>query len=1570
MSRIGELYLKYACLNTSKFDLERTENLQEDLKNIGDAELQSAEEHKQYLELLRRFRIVVKQFTDLNGANFLKTIKDLLGVGSSGMYSSELRFLYELIQNVDDCEYSDPTNAKLNINCDFYHGKMVFEYNEKGFTPFNVFAITGIAEQAKNIDPDKIEIGEKGLGFKTVFGVAESVLIQSGYFSFKLSAEDVTCPIPDYENFEFVEGTRLTLFMDSQKIEKIFNKFMAEYKASNALLCKNPLLFLNKLSELRVYFDNYRSLKFTVERRFSLNALSEVRKAEHVKLTYEDGKDVHEEITCTHYAMPIIYDREACVSRCGKDTAFTTKKMNIQVIVPDMEYVIDKKGIKGGRFYSFLPTKVELPVPIVCHVPFKLDPSREYIDSQNGNKWFAYSCQIFSEIFDKVLGDLARTYKEAIVYFLPKKNEYLFKSDKEYADLELPFFRGEYFLELPLFYTQTGGFLPADQVYAFSEPEKLQSVERVVELLNDTRHLFNASTTLIRGLNIEIIENVPNKLFQIALSKPEYAEEIFNILSTYDGFCFEDRIKEQTIKLDAELVRAICVVDKCRAAFEKVAYDRLKGGSRPEFIFACDQEHIVDVRNVDDTLSIEADDFGDLAQSYFKYLKGHSCIVSDFIPEGKFFIAKNVLLLSKNKTMAALSAFCRKLDPKNIFASILDLRRCSRQLDEVDDSISAGDYLKTLRSVRKAICDAFGPNIYKNYISIINQAGTNPERYINELLQNADDCEYSAGERPEFRLEISKADAKKIETRYNEKGFTKENVRAITAIGESTKKKLMQGEKKAENLIGEKGVGFKSVFAVAERVEIYSGDLKFSLSQNMPTVPELLPPKKGCDAGTTMVFTLKEEMKSDFFSEEKVLSLCLCLRKLRTLKIGEYRVTINDKDGIRTIQINDKKYEYQIVEHQFTVDNKEALNERRGNKKNISEKQSILFYIPLNKSANKSFYLYSGLPTEIEVKIPLIIDAPFELDTARSNVIENKWNNYILDKFYEGLSKVLLKLSKTDGIDVLRFVETKKIYENSSWNYKVDIFSKANLKKNKFLITIKSLNILPTWEDNCFVSANERIYRVPGFVCYAFGNGTNIGEDLSGFLKYRGEKYDEVLNALEIKKLPLDKTIDLIKNFYSNYISDEIFYKSFYRYLEDHKLSIYSIKNVLKNLKIIPVKGKVAGQTEYLSWNECSQNLYVKSSAVVSTDTCWILRTDILEKSLCETLFDATINELTDEWEVYTYNKKLLGKFEESLSNEELYSYILGEFKNNYRFFSKCRDGLLARKHMLPLKNQLGQLKKGKIYLSKDEAGYFAGELIPSHIVHKECESLAKFMQCEDIADIFHDDLDIDIQLSADDIETLQDSSDIHNGYEILRYCMLNGLISQEMIEKYHLDIVLSERTIEYDEEYVFNQPIKDKERFDERMSDIIGDPITLDVKIVPKEVRIGIKKNGEEVSVNYCNRRDYVRRKYAPKPGYCVCQMCKKAKQLNYIEVNNIEKYPRYYWEECGVALCLECSKRFEELRGDDKVRGRFHEAIMKADVNSEKPIVISIADEKLIFSQSHLAEIQEILKKQDYIL
>ena len=1565
MSKINELYVKYANLDVSKFDYKLTEDLRNALKDVKDSELQGIEEHKQYLALLHRFRVVVKKFTDLNGENYLKTIRELLSVGSSGMYSSELRFLYELIQNVDDCEYDDPLNARLNIKCDFNNGTMTFKYNEKGFSPFNVFAITGIAEQAKNFDPNKVEIGEKGLGFKTVFGVAKTVFIQSGYFSFKLNEDDFTCPISNYENSEFVDGTKLTLYIEPEKVRKIFDDFMAKYKSPDALLCNNPLLFLNKLSELRVYFDNYRSLKFTVERRFDLNALSEFKKAEHIKLTYEDGKEVHEELTCTHYVMPVIYDRAACLARYGKDTAFQSKKMNMQVIVPDVGYVKGKASIKKGSFYSFLPTKVEIPVPIVCHIPFKLDPSREHVDSQNGNKWFVDSCQNFSNMFDKVLIDLAQMYKEDIMYYLPKKNEFLFKSDKEYADLELLCFKGEHFLTLPLFYTQTGGFLSADKVYAFSEPEKLQSTVRVAEILNYNKHLFNATEISITGFNIETIKDVTDRLFKIAFLKSKYAKEIFEILSKYEGFSFDEKIKGIVIELNAETISAIFAVEKCLTAFKNAARTCLKSGGRPKFNFSCDKEQIIDVRHVDDALDIELDDFGDVTKKYLSWI-GYSCIISDSIPAGEFFITQNVLILSKDDTSWALSSFCRLLDPKHLFTASWELRGLSKKLDEVDDSISAVDYLKVLHTIRKSIRDAFGSDVYNNYINIINQSGTSPDRYLNELLQNADDCEYPMDVTPEFQLKVSK-DLKVIGTKYNEKGFTKENVRAITAIGESTKNKLNQGAKDAQSLIGEKGVGFKSVFAVANEVSIYSGDFNFSLSESTPTIPRLLQPKKGFETGTTMFLELKEEMKPDFFSADRVLGLCLCLRKLKRIKLGEYRVTINDENGIRTVQINDNKFEYKIFAHNFTVDDETALNERRGNKRNISKGQQIVFYIPLNnKSALKTSYLYSGLPTGIQIKVPLVIDAPFELDTARSNVIENKWNNSILDKLYEALREALLRLRETDGIDVLRFIKTKK--ENNC--YSIDIFSNARLNRNEFLTTLKAIDILPTWEENYFVSANRSdLYRIPRFVSYAFERANDIEVELSCYLKYKGDKYDDVLNALGVNTLPLDKTVDLMKKFYLNYISDDTFCKSLYKYLEDHKLMISSVRYVLKTLKIIPVKGLKEGQTEYLSWDECSSNLYVKDSATVSTDTCWILRTDTLEKSLCENLFGATINELTSELEEYTYSKKLLEMLKEPLPDEELYNYLLSEFINNYRLFVKCQGSLIVWNDLIPLKNQLGVIKRGKIYLSEKEIDYFAGELIPSHIVNNECESLAKFLQRKDIADIYPSDLEFDKQLSADDIETLQDSLTIHNGYAVLRYCMENGLIPQELLEKYHLNVVFSQSTIEYDEEGVFNQPIKDRVRFFDRMRNIMNDPIKLDTKTIEKVVRIGIKKNGEEVSVEYQERRDYVRRKYSPKQGYCVCQMCKKAKQDKYIEVNNIEKYPRYYWEECGVVLCLECSKRFEELRGDDKVRGRFHEAIIKADVNSDKPIVVPIADEKLTFSQSHLAEIQEILKKQDSI-
>ena len=121
---------------------------------------------REYIELLKKRRGAVAENDKLHGDNYPQLLNSLLSVGEDGLYSNSLRFIFELIQNVDDCDYKDSADCKLDMRFDFEKDEIILTYNEVGFSPFNVFAITGIAEAAKNVSSEKNQIGEKGIGFK------------------------------------------------------------------------------------------------------------------------------------------------------------------------------------------------------------------------------------------------------------------------------------------------------------------------------------------------------------------------------------------------------------------------------------------------------------------------------------------------------------------------------------------------------------------------------------------------------------------------------------------------------------------------------------------------------------------------------------------------------------------------------------------------------------------------------------------------------------------------------------------------------------------------------------------------------------------------------------------------------------------------------------------------------------------------------------------------------------------------------------------------------------------------------------------------------------------------------------------------------------------------------------------------------------------------------------------------------------------------------------------------------------------------------------------------------------
>jgi hypothetical protein len=90
-----------------------------------------------------------------------------------------------------------------------------------------------------------------------------------------------------------------------------------------------------------------------------------------------------------------------------------------------------------------------------------------------------------------------------------------------------------------------------------------------------------------------------------------------------------------------------------------------------------------------------------------------------------------------------------------------------------------------------------------------------------EVIQNADDTNYTQGVTPTVSITVF---PEHVTIECNEEGFSKDNILALCRTGRSSKAP-------GQGYTGEKGIGFKSVFKVAERAHIRSFPYYFQLDQ-------------------------------------------------------------------------------------------------------------------------------------------------------------------------------------------------------------------------------------------------------------------------------------------------------------------------------------------------------------------------------------------------------------------------------------------------------------------------------------------------------------------------------------------------------------------------------------------------------------------------------------------------------------------------------------------------------------------------------------------------------------------
>ncbi len=305
--------------------------------------------------------------------------------------------------------------------------------------------------------------------------------------------------------------------------------------------------------------------------------------------------------------------------------------------------------------------------------------------------------------------------------------------------------------------------------------------------------------------------------------------------------------------------------------------------------------------------------------------------------------------------------------------------------------------------------------------------------FIFELIQNAEDNTYKEAE-PSISFRLVKADPTNTQNavgaliiQNNEIGFSPDNVDAICAVGKTTKSKI-------QGYIGEKGIGFKSVFRITTMPHIFSGGYRFSLPEKdketglgyiVPLWHEKLP--KGIDpCHTTIILPLD---KPDFGYEriEEMLQDIEPETILFLSKLKEIQIRTDNGDSLTILKDNSKEPLVQIlIEGERQAKSLSIINEFLLYSKTIDkpedishekrmdiDKRDVSIAFPIDENKESAGKIFAYLPVRSDTGLPFLINADFILPSSREEIRGKvPWNQWLMDCVANLLADALPQLKE------------------------------------------------------------------------------------------------------------------------------------------------------------------------------------------------------------------------------------------------------------------------------------------------------------------------------------------------------------------------------------------------------------------------------------------------------------------------------------------------------------------------------------------------------------------------------
>ena len=173
---------------------------------------------------------------------------------------------------------------------------------------------------------------------------------------------------------------------------------------------------------------------------------------------------------------------------------------------------------------------------------------------------------------------------------------------------------------------------------------------------------------------------------------------------------------------------------------------------------------------------------------------------------------------------------------------LIDLEEITVESLLSDSSLSERDFVELIAARRRL---GYDPTVGGGNKAAEDETdrlyAKNPWKFVEEFLQNADDCNYDSI--PMIDIIVDECDST-IEFAYNEKGFSRRDIWAIAAFSQSTKTDDIVENQEEEGIFykektGRKGKGFKSVFSLnADNVIVHirSNGYSFKLDNKIGRV--------------------------------------------------------------------------------------------------------------------------------------------------------------------------------------------------------------------------------------------------------------------------------------------------------------------------------------------------------------------------------------------------------------------------------------------------------------------------------------------------------------------------------------------------------------------------------------------------------------------------------------------------------------------------------------------------------------------------------------------------------------